>query len=49
MSAHDEIMRLDMISKETWDKILALVDTAVELPEVTDDDNGKVLTVVDGA
>ena len=57
MAAGDEILRLDMVDKAVWDKLLALAAKSDDLiaalsnpvlPEVSGDDDGKVLTVVDG-
>lgn len=45
MAANDEIMRLDMVEKEQMEEIL----NAPVLPEAAVADNGKVLTVVNGA
>ena len=55
MGAATEMSRLDSLPTETLNKLIQLAESAEDLlalqglPEVGDDDDGKVLTVVDGA
>ena len=55
MGASTEMTRLDSLPKETLDALLAVAESAEALlaldglPKVTAEDNGAVLTVVDGA
>ena len=55
MGANTEMTRLDSLPKEKLDALLALAESAEALlaldglPAVTAEDDGAVLTVVDGA
>lgn len=54
MGAATEMSRLDSLPTETLNKLIQLAESAEDLlalqglPKVGDDDDGKVLTVVDG-
>ena len=52
MSANTEMSRLDSLPTATLNKLIQLAesaDTLLSIPAVSKDDNGKVLTVADGA